>query len=57
VIQPRGAAVKQVMHEADERLAFGGLQAGHEGMHGRIFFKEALQRNAAKKTWKGACVI
>jgi hypothetical protein len=29
VIQPRGAAVKQVMHEADELLAFGGLQAGH----------------------------
>jgi hypothetical protein len=48
VIQPRGAAVKQVMHEADERLAFGGLQAGHEGMHGRIFFKEALQRKRGK---------
>jgi hypothetical protein len=42
VIQPRGAAVKQVMHEADELLAFGGLQAGHEGMHGLIFVKKAL---------------
>lgn len=42
VIQPRGAAVKQVVHEADELLAFGGLQAGHEGMHGLIFVKKAL---------------
>jgi hypothetical protein len=25
VIEPRGAAVKQVMHEADELLALGGL--------------------------------
>jgi hypothetical protein len=57
VIEPRGDAVKQVMHKADERLAFGGLQAGHEGMHGLIFVKEALQRNAAKKTRKGACAI
>lgn len=42
VIQPRGAAVKQVMHQADELLAFGRLQAGHEGMHGLMFVKEAL---------------
>jgi hypothetical protein len=48
VIQPRGAAVKQVMHQADELLAFEGLQAGHEGMHGLIFVKEALQRNAGE---------
>jgi hypothetical protein len=34
MVQSRGAAVKQVMHEADELLAFGGLQAGHEGVHG-----------------------
>jgi hypothetical protein len=42
VIQPRGAAVKQVMHEAHQLLAFGGLQAGHEGMHGLAAVKEAL---------------
>jgi hypothetical protein len=57
VIQPRGAAVKQVMHKADELLAFGGLHAGHESMHGLIFVKKALQRNDAKKRCKGACVI
>jgi hypothetical protein len=45
VIEPRGAAVKQVMHEANQLLAFGGLQAGYEGMHGLIFVKEALQRD------------
>jgi hypothetical protein len=42
VVEPRGAAVKQVMHEADELLAFGGLQAGHEGMHGLAAVKETL---------------
>jgi hypothetical protein len=27
VVEPGGAAVKQVMHEADQLLAFGGFQA------------------------------
>jgi hypothetical protein len=42
VAQPCGAVVKQVMHEAHQLLAFGGLQAGHEGMHGLALVKEAL---------------
>jgi hypothetical protein len=36
------------MHEADELLAFGGLQAGHEGMHGLSSVKDALPRNPGK---------
>jgi hypothetical protein len=38
VIEPRGAAVKQVMHKADELLAFGGLQAAKSvGWRGMVF--------------------
>jgi hypothetical protein len=54
LVQPRGAAVKQVMHEADELLAFGGLRAGHEGMHGLIFVKEALPSGLRDLIGQGA---
>jgi hypothetical protein len=54
VIQPRSAAVKQVVHEADQLLAFGGLQAGHEGMHGLIFVKKALPSRLRDLIGQGA---
>jgi hypothetical protein len=54
VVQPCGAAVKQVMHQADELLAFGGLQAGHEGMHGLIFVKKALPSRLGDLIGQGA---
>jgi hypothetical protein len=57
VVEPRGAEVKQVMHEADELLAFESLQAGQEGMLGLAIVKEALLSGLQAAKSVGRCLL
>lgn len=57
VIQARGAAVEEVMHEADELLAHRDRQSGYEGMHGFIAVKEALPSGLRDFNGQGGCAF